>query len=64
MHTRGRTRGKKIRYIKNPNITLFRRPEPRSEVRAILGEHTITKTKTSRKPDFPERDIPLANKPK
>lgn len=62
MHTKGRTRGKKIRYIKNPNFTLFRRPEPLSEIRAFEGEHTIKKTKTSRKPNFPDRDIPIANK--
>jgi hypothetical protein len=64
MHAKGRLRGKNIRYIKNPNITLFRRPEPLSEMRAIQGEHNITKTKASRKPNFPERDVPVANKPK
>lgn len=64
MHTKGRLRGKNIRYIKNPNLTLFRRPEPLSEARAVAGSHTVTKTKASRKPNFPERDIPAANKPK
>ena len=64
MHTRGRLRGKNIRYIKNPHTTFFSRPEPRSEIRAIGGEHKIPKNKLSRKPQLPDRDIPKANRTK
>ncbi len=62
MHGKGRTRGQNIRNIKNPNRTFFRYAEPLCEVRAIKGQHVITKPKTGRKPDFPDRDIPEANK--
>lgn len=58
MHAKGRLRGKKIRYIKNPNGTFFRRPRPLSEVRAIEGKHNIFKTKIKRKSNIPNRNIP------
>ena len=64
MHSKGRARGKNIRYIKNPNTNFFRFAEPISDVRAIKGQHVITKNKTGRKPNFPDRDIPAANKTK
>jgi len=63
MHTKGRTRGQNIRYIKNPTRTFFRYSEPLSEVRAIKGQHVITKNKLSRKPNYPDHNIPDANKP-
>lgn len=63
MHAKGRSRGQNIRYIKNPNKTFFRYSEPLSEVRAIKGQHVISKTKESRKPQFPGRNTPKANKP-
>jgi hypothetical protein len=63
MFSKSRSRGHNIRYIKNPSRTFFRYSEPLSEVRAIKGQHLISKTKTSRQPQYPDRNTPGANKP-
>jgi hypothetical protein len=64
MHSKGRTRGQNIRYVKNPSRTFFKYSQPLSEVRAIKGQHVIAKNTTPRQPNLPDRDIPVANKPK
>ena len=54
MHAKGRIRGKNLRYIKNPNKTFFKYAEPHSEIRAIKGQHVLTKNKLNRKPQIPD----------
>lgn len=61
MHAKGRARGKVLRYIKRANRVFFSRPEPRSEVRAIKGQHHIDHLK-NRQPEMPEHTVPKASR--
>ncbi len=60
MHGKGRTRGKKLRYIKNPTKNYFRRNYPVAKMRALKGQRHVEEIKHNRKPDLPESTIPEA----
>jgi hypothetical protein len=62
MHKKGRTRGKNLRYVKNPTRSFFQRSQSDRQNIVSKNQANIKQVKKNRKPRMPKSTTPEDNK--